>query len=80
MRFSEVLEGLNLFSRPARSAAPSPLQTDLLSSYDDHARSTPEHTGLFKRLRDRAVYGVPVGLVNTHSRFFENLEHVGISA
>lgn len=29
MRFLGVLEGLNLFSRPARSAAPSPLQTNL---------------------------------------------------
>lgn len=29
MRFLGVLEGLNLFSRPARSAAPSPLHTFL---------------------------------------------------
>ncbi len=57
-----------------------PSKPTLLVLYEYHARSTPEHTGLFKRLRDRAVYGVPVGLVNTHSRFFGNLQHVGISA
>ncbi len=47
----ELADGLPhlRFSRPARSAAPSPLQTDLFSSYEYHARSTPEHTGLFKR-------------------------------
>ena len=31
MRFSEVLEGLNLFSRPARSATPSPLHTQAVA-------------------------------------------------
>lgn len=58
MRFSEVLEGLNLFSRPARSAAPSPLQTKLASEDIVHYP-----------IWDRAVYGVPVGLVNTLPRF-----------
>ena len=58
MRFLGVLEGLNLFSRPARSAAPSPLQAKLASA--DIVQYP---------IWDRAVYGVPVGLVNTLPRF-----------
>ncbi len=47
------------FSRPARSAAPSPLQTK---------PARPGAYCSFKQVRDFAVYGFPLGLVNTHSR------------
>ncbi len=46
------------FSRPARSAAPSPLQAKLASA--DIVQYP---------IWDCAVYGVPVGLVNTLPRF-----------
>ena len=45
-----------------------PSKPTLLVLDEYHARSTTEHPVLFTPLRDRAVYGVPVGLVNTHSR------------